>query len=441
MTAQYWAVVMIILTLLLVMSGLPLAFILMFLGVIFGMVYMGTPVFPMFVNRLWGSVMTEEIFIAVPLFVFMGCILEKSGAAERLFNALYQLFGRMRGGLALTTIIICTVFAACTGVIAASVVTMTLVALPAMLKRGYSKPLATGVICAGGVLGILIPPSVMLVVYGPMANISVAKLFAAAFVPGFILSGLFLLYTIIVCWLRPQMGPAIPDEEKRASAAKLLGETAKYALPIIALIVLVLGSILGGIASPTEASGIGAFGALLLAAGYRTLNLRNVRDAAYESLKITSMVFFVIAGASMFTGVFLAMKGSELVAGALLGLPFGKWFVLAMMMFIIFIMGMFLDWIGILFVIVPAFLPVASALGFDPLWFALLICVNLQMAFLTPPFAGAIFFLKGVAPPEISTADIYKGVVPFVILQATGLVLCILFPQLVLWLPSITLGK
>lgn len=436
---QLAAVIMLAILLIMVIGGVHLAFALMFLAVIFGLIYVGPPIFPMAMLKIFG-VMQSEILIAVPLFVFMGTILEKSGVAEGVYQSLYELFGPIRGGLAFATVATCTIFASCTGVIAATVTTMTLLAVPAMLKRKYDKGLATGVVCAGGSLGILIPPSVMLVMYGPMANLSVAKLFAAALFPGFVLSFLFLAYIAVRAWLQPKSAPAISAEERTAVGGKLLKRTVLHMLPPLFLIIAVLGSIIAGVASPTEASGVGAFCAMLIAAAYRRLNLQNVKEAAHTTLIVTTMVFFIIIGAQIFNAVFLYLGGGVLIRNMLIAIPLGKWFILAVMMFILFIMGFFISWQGLLYVIVPIFLPVAIALGFDPLWFALLVCLNLQMSFLTPPFAYAIFFVKGASPPEITTWDIYRGVVPFVALQAFGMFICIVFPEIILWLPRVTLG-
>jgi len=422
-----------------VISGVHLAFALMFLAATFGMIYQGPVIFKMAMLKFIGT-MESEILIAVPLFVFMGTILEKSEVAEGVYQSLYELFGPIRGGLAFATVITCTIFASCTGVIAATVTTMTLLAVPSMLKRKYDKGLATGVVCAGGSLGILIPPSVMLVMYGPMANLSVAQLFAAALFPGLLLSFLYVLYIGIGCWVKPSMAPAIATGDLTASASRRWGKAALHMVPTLFLVIAVLGSIIGGIASPTEASGVGAFCALIIAACYRKLSIHNMREAAYTTLIVTSMVFFIIIGAGIFNSVFLFLGGGALIKSILMGLPFGKWFVMFVMMFILFIMGFFISWQGLLYVVVPIFLPVAANLGFNPLWFGLLICLNLQMSFLTPPFAYAIFFVKGAAPPEVSTWDIYRGVIPFVILQAIAVVLCIVFPEIVLWLPRVTLG-
>jgi len=436
---QIASIIMFFLLLAIVIGGVPLAFALMFIGLVFGLIFQGPSIFPMAMLQTF-DVMESEILIAVPLFVFMGTILERSGIAEKVYQTLYELFGPVRGGLAIATIVTCTIFAACTGVIAATVTAMTLIAIPSMLKRNYSKSLASGVVCAGGSLGILIPPSVMLVMYGPMANLSVAKLFAAALFPGLLLSLLYLIYIVLLCLFKPETAPAIPVEERPGFGIKMLKNTVIYMLPSAILIIAVLGSIIGGIASPTEASGVGAFCALVLAAVYRKLTFQYLKEAAYSTLIVTAMVFFIILGAGIFNAVFLYLGGGALVRDLLIGLPFGKWFILGTMMFILFIGGFFISWQALLFIVVPIFLPVVSSLGFDPLWFALLVCVNLQMSFLTPPFAYAIFFVKGAAPPEVTTWDIYRGVVPFVSLQALGLLICILFPEIILWLPRVTLG-
>jgi tripartite ATP-independent transporter DctM subunit len=439
MTTELIGLVMLGILVLMVICGVHLGFAMMFLAVVFGLIYRGPAVFSLFMQNTYG-VMDNEILIAVPLFVLMGAILETSGAAERLFNTMYQLLGPARGGLAFTTIIISTIFAACTGVIAASVTMMALIALPAMVKRGYNHGLATGVVCAGGTLGILIPPSVMLVMMGPMCNLSVANLLAGAVFPGLLLSVLYVLYVGIRCWVQPTAGPAISIAERKEAKGTLLVSALLYMLPMIFLLVAVMGSILAGVTSPTEASALGAVGAMLVALLYRTLNLSTLRRAVHETLFVTAMVFFVIVGASMFTSMFLYTRGGSIIEQFVLELPVSRWVILALMMFIIFILGLLIDWIGILFITIPIFLPIATKLGFNPLWFVELIAVNLQMSFLTPPFAYAIFFVKGVAPPEVTTQDIYWGVVPFVALQAVGLTLCIIFPDIILWLPGLT-GK
>ena len=436
---QIGALIMMAVLLTMVIGGVHLAFALMFLSMVFGLIYQGGVIFPMAMLKFFGT-MQSEILIAVPLFVFMGTILEKSEVAEGVYQSLYELFGPVRGGLAFATVITCTIFASCTGVIAATVTTMTLLAVPSMLKRKYDKGLATGVVCAGGSLGILIPPSVMLVMYGPMANLSVAQLFAGALFPGLMLAVLYLLYIGLASWIKPNMAPAITEDERTLKGFKLWRKAGLHMLPSLLLIIAVLGSIIGGVASPTEASGVGALCALIIALAYRKLTYQGMKGAAYTTLIVTTMVFFIIIGAGIFNSIFMFLGGGALIKSMLMGLPFGKWFVMFVMMFVLFILGFFISWQGLLYVVVPIFLPVATNLGFNPLWFGILICLNLQMSFLTPPFAYAIFFVKGASPPEISTWDIYRGVTPFVILQAVAVFLCIVFPEIILWLPRVTLG-
>ena len=436
---QVAAMFMIVMLLGMVICGVHLAFSLFFLALVFGLIFQGPTIFPMAMFKFFGT-MESEILIAVPLFVFMGTILEKSEVAEGVYQSLYELFGKVRGGLAFATIITCTIFASCTGVIAATVTTMTLLAVPSMLKRDYDKGLATGVVCAGGSLGILIPPSVMLVMYGPMANLSVAQLFAAALMPGLLLSVLYMIYIALAAWLKPEMAPAIGGDEQIKRGPEVWIRAAKMMVPSFILILCVLGGIIAGVVSPTEASGAGAAAAMIIAAAYRKLTFKAVRDAAHTTLIVTSMVFFIIMGAAIFNSVFLYLGGGDVIKSVLMSMPGGQWFVLFVMMFILFILGFFISWQGLLYVVVPIFLPVAVNLGFNPLWFGLLICLNLQMSFLTPPFAYSIFFVKGAAPPEVKTVDIYRGVIPFVILQAVAVFLCVVFPEIILWLPRITLG-
>lgn len=436
---QVASLVMMGLLVIMVIGGVHLAFALGFLAIVFGLIFQGPMIFPLSMMQIF-NVMQSDVLIAVPLFVFMGLLLEKSGIAEKVFQSLYELFGSVRGGLAFATIVTCAIFASCTGVIAATVTTMTLLAVPPMLKRKYDKGLATGVVCAGGSLGILIPPSVMLVMYGPMANLSVAKLFAAAFFPGMLLSLLYLIYIALLCVFSKTAAPAISVEELNITREGRFRRAAMHMVPAMILIVAVLGSIITGVATPTEASGVGAFVAMILTAVNGKLTWKNFCDVSLSTLTVTSMVFFIIIFAGLFNSIFLFLGGGALVQSALISLPFGKWVILFFMMFILFLGGFFISWQGLLFVAVPILLPVSNSLGFDPLWFALLVCLNLQMSLLTPPFAYSIFFVKGVAPPEVRTVDIYRGVIPFVGMQIVAIVLCILFPEIILWLPEVTLG-
>lgn len=427
----------------LVIIGAPVAFSLAFVGLGFGIAGMGTEILPLYINRLY-SLMNSQVLPAIPLFIFMGFMLERCGATEKLYDSLHPLLGPVRGGLALATIIISTMFAACTGVIAASIVTMGVIALPGMLKRGYNKELATGSVMAGGTLGVIIPPSIVIILYGTIATLSVAKLFTAALIPGLILSSIYFIYILIRCFANRSYGPAISPEERAAvPTKKVIRDVAVYAIPPFFLILLVLGSIIGGVVAITEASALGAFGSLLIAGAYRKLRWNYIKEAGLSTLKATSMVLFIAAGASMLSGTLIILGSTNLLADAVVNaasfLPpaIGKWFIIFEIMFIIFVLGTFIDWIGILFIAIPTFTPVILSLGFDPIWFAVIMNMNLQTAFLTPPFAYSMFFLKSVAPPEVTMTDIYRGAFPFIGLQIIGLTASIAIPTLSLWLPGI----
>ncbi|HEY50769.1 MAG TPA: TRAP transporter large permease subunit [Dehalococcoidia bacterium] len=423
-----------------IFSGFPLGFILAGTGFIFGILFMGDRVYGLLIAKS-GHLLLNYILLAAPLFVFMGNMLGHSGVTEKLFGTMHIIMGGLRGGLAMATIFVATIFAACTGVIAASVTTMGILALPPMLKRGYDKALACGTVCAGGTLGILIPPSIMIVIYGPMAGISVGQLFAGAFVPGFILSGLYMAYIGIRCWLKPELGPSLPIEERRVlTTMQKITAMSTQLIPPLILILGVLGSIFAGIATPTEASGAGAFIATMLAIAYRRFNMTVLKDTLYGTLYITGFLMLLTVGAGVFTSVFTYLGGSEFATAVLTAVPGGKWGSFAVMMFIIFIFGMLIEWIGSIFIVVPLFTPIAAELGFDPVWFAIAVCVMYQTGFLSPPNAHAIFYLKGVAPPEVTVGDIIKGVWPFIGLIIIGLALITIFPRLVLWLPDLIIG-
>ena len=436
---QMASIAMMACMLVMVIGGVHLAFVLVFLALVFGLIFQGPMILSLAMFQIF-NVMQSEIMIAVPLFVFMGLLLDKSGVAEKIFQSLYEVFGPVRGGLAIATVVTCAVFASCTGVIAATVATMTLLAVPPMLKRKYNKGLATGVVCAGGSLGILIPPSVMLIMYGPMANLSVAKLFAAALFPGLLLALLYILWIVFLCIVNKNAAPAISREEMAHLGAGRFKRAAWNMLPAIFLIASVLGLIIAGVTTPTEGAGVGALAALVLTAFNRELTVSNIKAAAEGTLIITSMVLFIIIFSGIYNSVFLFLGGGTLIKSALMSLPFGKWFILFLMMFVLFIGGFFISWQGLLYIVIPIFLPVVEALGFDPIWFAILVCLNLQMSLLTPPFAYSIFFVKGVAPAEVTTMDIYKGVIPFVGMQALAIAICIIFPEVILWLPRVTIG-
>ena len=422
-----------------VLLGFPLAFVLGGVTVTVGLLLFGVDATAWIAYSRIFKIMTNYILLAVPGFIFMGVMLGNSGLTEKMFSSLYVWLGGFRGGLAIVTVITGTILAATVGIIGASVTALAIIALPEMIKRGYSKSLASGAVCAGGSLGILIPPSIMLVVYGPMAVISVGKLFFAAFLPGFLLSALYIAYIAVYSFTRPNVAPALPPEERAVPLLKKIIDLLTALVPPAALIMAVLGSIFMGVATPTEAAGVGAVAATLLAVANRRFNLSVLKETARQTLIISSMVMAIGATAYAFVGIFIRAGGEEAVTQIIMGAPGGKWGVFAMIMFMVFLLGYFIDWLGILFIVVPIITPIGKELGFDPLWFAMMICVNLQTSFMTPPFAYAIFYLRGAADPSlgVTTGDIIRGVIPFVILVLVGLGLLIAFPQIILWLPGL----
>lgn len=425
--------------------GHPLAITLASVATLYGLIDNGFNVpalLDLFVNNAWGIFLNYTL-VAVPLFIFMAQILDRSKVSEGLFDALYIVLGGLRGGLGLAVIVVSTVFAATTGIIGASVVAMGLMAGPALLRRGYDRGLSAGIICSSGTLGILIPPSIMLVVYGGLTGLketSVGNLFAGAILPGLLLSGLYIAYVLIRCGINPKLGPPIPLEERTHTAAQKFTMTMKSFVPPFALILTVMGTILGGVATPTEAAALGCVGAMVLAAFKRTFTWQVITQASISTAKTTAMIMALFIGGKFFSVVFLSMGGGDVVADALLGMDVSPYVVLAIMMAVVFFLGMFIDWAAILLVVVPIFTPIAMDLNFNPLWFAMLVCVNLQTSFLTPPFGYALFYFKGVAPPEYTMGDIYKGIVPFVIIQVIGLAIMIGFPEIITWLPSVFFG-
>jgi len=417
--------------------GHPLAFVLGGLAVIFGYIGWGPSIFYLFMNRIWGT-MDNYVLLAIPLFTFMAQLLDTSGVTEGLFVALRYLLGPIRGGIGLTVVVVSTIFAACTGVIGASVVTMGLLGLPMMLRYGYQKELSCGAICASGTLGILIPPSIMLVVMASEATLSVGKLFAGAVGPGLLLGILYLGYIAVRCFLNPKLGPPVSKEERgQVTTIQIFWMVMKSLVPPMILIMGVLGSLFTGIATPTEASGVGAFLAFLMVIAYRKFTWKGLQSAVIKTARTNTMVIFLLCGATCFTGVFLGIGGGDVVTDFVLGMGLGKWGTYWVMMGIVFVLGMFIDWIGIILICFPLFLPIAKELGFDQVWFVIMMAVNLQASFLTPPFGYALFYLGGIAPPGVELGHIYRGIVPFVALMLIGLALCTVFPQIVMWLPSL----
>ncbi len=420
--------------------GHPIAFVLGGVAVIFGFLGPGPDVFGLIITRIYGA-MDNYVLVAVPMFIFMARLLSDSGVADRMFDAMRQLLGAVRGGLALAVIAVCVVLAATTGIIGASMTVMGLMALPSMMQHGYQKELSTGAIAAGGSLGILIPPSIMLVIMGSYASISVGQLFAAALFPGLMLATLYLLYVGILTFFKPELGPPVGEAERaQTSTGQLLGLLALRVVPPMLLILGVLGSLFAGIATATEAASIGALIALLLVIAYGRFTWRGFVESVVESGKTITMVLFVIVGATAFSGVFIAGGGTEVVGDALTGLGLGRWGTLAAMMLIVFLLGMFLDWLGIILICFPLFLPLAAELGFDRLWLVVLMAIVLQTSFLTPPFGYALFYLRGVAPEGVRTVHIYRGVLPFIALILLGGVLTCVFPEIILWLPRTIFG-
>jgi len=422
---------------LLLFTGYPLAFLIGGVAVTFIAWLWSPDALALVPQRMWNN-MTQYLLAAIPLFIFMASMLEKSGLIEEIFEVAYKWLGRVPGGLAVATVAASTVLAAMVGVIGAAVVTMALVALPAMLRRGYSPVLAAGTVMAGGTLGILIPPSVLAIIYGLVANQSVGELYLGSVLPGLVLSGLYMLFSVVYALLYPQAAPRIPKEEMPTWAERWRALRAIWA-PLL-LIFLVLGTIFLGLAAPTEAAAVGAFGAMLVAALHRKLTWQNLRLALEQTAKATAMVLWIIFGANAFVAFYVAQGGDRFVSELLLGTGLSPWGILIVMQIILIILGMFLDWVGILLLAVPVFVPIIRSLGFDPLWFGVLYLVNMQMSFLSPPFGYALFYVRGVAP-QIPMGTIYRAAIPFLLLQLTGLILVMLFPGLATWLPSLVYGK
>lgn len=434
----------------LLMAGLPLAFVTGGLGVMFLFLFGDMNMLNILPSRIF-PYMTDYQLSAIPLFIFMAAMLERAGLIEELFDVIYKILGGLKGGLAAATIVASTILAAMVGVIGAAEVTMGIIALPAMIRRKYNHEMACGAILAGGTLGILIPPSILAILFAVVAQQSVGELFTGAVLPGLLLSGLFILYVVGRSYVNPEYGPPLPVEERVSNLEKL--RLLRGIIAPIILVVLVLGVIFTGIATPVEAAGIGTFGALIVAAISRRLSLTSVSAAAITTLKASAMVLWIIFGASIFVGFYIVNGGQQFVTDSLLGTGLGPYGILVLMNILLILMGMFLDWVGILLLAVPIFAPIMRSLPWDgvfglpgvapadvSLWFGVVYMVNMQMSFLSPPFGYALFYLKSVAPPEISMATIFKGALPFLFIQAFALSICIIFPEIILWLPRLFYG-
>ena len=389
----------------------------------------GLMMFAMMPHRIW-SIMNNTILMAIPLFILMGLILQKTKLAERLLESMGYLFGEIRGGLAISTVLVGSLLAASTGVVGASVVAMGVISLPVMLKYNYSKGLATGTICAAGTLGQIIPPSIVLIILGDVFNVPVGDLFKAALFPGLVLVAAYTVYILIAAYLNPQIGPAVRIKRQEGETKKSQVISALFSIiPPLSLIVIVLGSIFAGIATPTESSAIGCVGAVILALLYRKFSFSMLMQSSMETVKITAMVFAILIGATAFSMVFTYTGGDLLIENFMLSLPGDKWGFIIIAMLVIMILGFFIDFVEISYIIVPILVPISDAIGINPIWFAILIAMNLQTSFLTPPFGFSLFYLKGVAPRNIKTTDIYKGVIPFILIQVLVLASIVFYPE------------
>jgi tripartite ATP-independent transporter DctM subunit len=420
----------------LLLLGIPVGFAIAAAGILFGLIGFGHNLFSLVPLQIYG-VATNYTLLAVPLFVFMGVLLEKSRIAEEMLDVMGLMAGRLPGGMSIGIIVIGILMGAATGIVGATVVTVSLLSLPTLLKRGYHKGLACGTICASGTLGQIIPPSLILILLADLVGESIGTLFAAALLPGIMLGGLYILYILVLARIRPDLAPPIPFEERSGvTRRELTVRAVKGVAPPILLIVAVLGSIMGGIAAPTEAASMGALGALLIVLLTGKLNLQVLRGTMRSTLNVNAMIMLILFGSRTFSVTFRGLNGDELIDRLLSTIPGGFWGTIIFLMGVLFLLGFFMEWIEICYIVLPLFLPFFVHQHTNMVWLATVICANLQTSFLTPPFGWALFFIKGVAPPEVTTGDIYRGVIPFIAVQLVGLALLMTFPQISLWFPT-----
>ncbi len=436
---DYLALVMFPVLLAALFLGFPVAFSMMGVAIVFGYVTFGDAVIFQFVQKV-DAVASNFVLAAVPLFIFMGAMMERSGIAERLFEAVHLWTRRLPGGLAIGTIVMCVIFAASSGVIGATETVVGMLAIPVMLKYAYDKGLISGTICAGGSLGTIIPPSVVVVVLGPVADVSVGDLFVGMIFPGLMMAAFYIAYILIRCTLDPKAGPRLPRSPDEPPLAVKIRITLVALVPPVVMIFAVLGSIMMGLAAPTEAAALGAFGSIIMSVMYRRFSLAVLNEAVLKTLKITCMIMLIILGGNMFAGVFIASGGVALTERLISGADLSPWVTLFVFLLICFITGFFLDWISVLLIFIPVFIPIVRAMGFDPVWFCVLFLVVIQTSYLTPPMAPAIFYLRGISPPEIKLTHMFRGVVPFIVLQLVTLGIVAAYPPIVLWLPDQLLG-
>ena len=441
MSPELVAISMFVMLIIFFLMGHPLAFALGGVGVIFGFFFIGPQFFGLFIERIY-STMDNFVLVAITLFILMGNFLTISGVADKLFKALRMLLGSIPGGIAIAVIAVSIIFAACTGIIGASVVTMGVLTGPMLIRYGYQREMSMGLIAAGGSLGILIPPSVMLIMMADQGAISAGKLLMAGVVPGVTMGIFYMMYVGVRCFINPTIGPPVPAAELSLIPMSVrIKDSLRYSLPPLTLIFLVLGAIFFGIATPTEAAGVGAFSAFVMAAIYGKITWKNFSECLYQTSRTVTMVIMIIVGASCFTCVFLGLGGGTSLVNAILGLGLGKWGTYFLIMSVYVILGCFIDWIGIVMITFPIFLPVAQQLGFDTLWFVSMLAINLQMSFLTPPFGYALFYLSGLGLDGVKLSHIYRGVIPFLIIQIIAIAFCTVFPEVVVWLPNVMIGK
>jgi tripartite ATP-independent transporter DctM subunit len=428
-------VVMLALFVVFILLGFPIAFTLMAMGVGFGWLALGDAIFSLLVQRAY-AVMANDVLISVPLFVFMGYVIERANILDRLFHSIQLAAGGLPASLAVATLVTCALFATATGIVGAVVTLMGLLAYPAMLRHGYDPKLSAGVVCAGGCLGILIPPSVMLILYGATAGVSVVKLYAGAFLPGLMLAGLYMLYVMIRGVLNPALAPKLPPEERDVAFTQVVWALMTSFMPLALLIACVLGAILFGLATPSEAAAVGALGSLLLAAAYRSLSLEKLKESVFLTARTSAMVCWLFVGSFIFSAVFAYLGGQALIERFVVGLDLTPTMFLIVSQLIIFLLGWPLEWTEIIVIFVPIFLPLLDHFGIDPLFFGLLIALNIQTSFLSPPVAMAPFYLKGVAPAHVSINQIFQGVMPFLFIVIMAMALLYIFPEIGLWLPA-----
>ena len=419
--------------------GIPLAWNMGAIGIVFALIMGGFNFLPIALYRLW-TVSANFGLMAIPLFMFMASLLQYAGVAEELFGAIHLWMGPIRGGLAIAAVVACTIMGAMLGSSGSGIIIMGVIALPYMLRHGYDKKLVLGSIMAGGGLGVLIPPSIMFILYGTLAGVSIGKLFIGGVGAGLLLAALYCVYIFIRCYFNPNLGPALPKEERQIPLKDKIALTKHLIMPAL-LILAIIGTIFGGFATPTEAAGVGVVGAMICCAVRGKLTIRNLKTSSFETMKVIGLMWWLVFGSSIFVGVYTLAGGSDFIRNILLHLPFGPWGILMIIMAVLIVLGMVIDLIGLCILAVPIVTPVMDALGFDPLWFGVLFNINLQIGYLSPPFGTSMFYLKGVVPSDVTMSDIIGSVWPWMGLQFLGLAICLLYPPIITWLPSVMMGK